>query len=82
METKLNPWKEANKQLIVRMENWRESYSCKHNCLEWQKWKFCAHLRRTRAKVFAKEIHGQIKELMNLKTNQVALEPSQSSIIA
>jgi len=82
MQTELNLWKKENTKLISRMKNWRESFSCKDNCSEWQKWKFCVHLRRTRAKVFTKEIYGQVKELMNLKPNQVFLEPSQSSIIA
>ncbi len=82
MVNDMNFWLVSNQELINRMNNWRDSYSCKSNCDEWQKWEFCSHLRKSRAQVFGKEITKQISVLTQTDTNLVALEPSQSLAIA
>lgn len=64
---------ERNKELLEKMDEWRDSYTCDKNCWEWKKWKFCQHLRKARAKIFEKEIEMQMDGFVNLmlKINRI-----------
>ena len=59
-------WKEKKKKLNKKMDKWREGYFCKNNCDEWIKWKFCRHLRTTRAKRFSGELDELLERLIAL----------------
>ncbi len=59
-------WKKNNNELLEKIDNWRNSYSCEYNCNDWEKWKFCKHLRKNMVKKFNKEITKQINKLITI----------------
>lgn len=59
-------WEKESDELCEEMDEWRETYSCPHNCWEWKRWKFCQHLRKARAKEFGEEIELQIIKLVDI----------------
>lgn len=81
MKSELDLWEESSDELSKKMDEWRESYYCRNNCEEWQKWKFCKHLIKARSKKFRCEIDDQIISLIKINSKVIPLEPSQSSAI-
>ncbi|MDE1848700.1 MAG: hypothetical protein KGH55_01570 [Nanoarchaeota archaeon] len=74
-------WESENKLLLDKMNEWRKTYICNHDCEEWRKFQYCHHLRNAMAKKFAKEIEVQIISLAELNPT-IAVEPSQSLTIS
>ncbi len=77
----LKDWEKRNSIILNEMDKWRDSYTCKCNCKEWQKWGYCPHLRNALANKFSKEIEIQISSLINLNPI-IAVEPSLSLAVS
>lgn len=75
-------WQNKNDELLEKIEKFRDSFTCKNNCWEWQKWKYCSHLRNAIAKKFGGKMEIQIISLAKLSSNLIAVEPSQSLAIS
>lgn len=56
-------WTKRNKELLKKINKFRDNFTCKCNCWEWKKWKYCTHLRNAIGKIFESEIEVQIGEL-------------------
>jgi hypothetical protein len=79
---KIENWQNQNKELLEKIDNFREGYTCKCKCWEWEKWEYCIHLRKAIAKRFEKEIEMQILSLAKINSNLIPVEPSQSLTIS
>lgn len=82
MMQKTKEWTEINKELLEKIDKFRGSFTCKSNCWEWERWKYCSHLRNAIARKFSKQIEAQIILLAESSTNLIAVEPSQSLTIS
>lgn len=81
MNNKISEWERKNKILLEEMDKWRDGYICKENCWEWEKWKFCKHLRKDRARVFSDEIGEQIRNIDDLLGQLYNLNKEQIEFI-
>jgi len=73
----LENWEKRNDELLKKMDEWRDSYTCSNNCSEWQKWKFCKHLVKARVKKFGIDIRKMMEGLVQINSKVIVFEQSQ-----